>query len=370
MTRVAWLTPEFPPGRGGVSDHSAAMVRELRALGHEVLVCVKPHVTGFDRLDAELARFEPEAVVVAFVPLGFAPRTGGIAPAFLRWCIRLRGQPKVRKILLAHEVSLPVAKHWQRRQLKLALLGAMHMAQFEIAARCFDAVVFSHEASRALWAARLPSRREQLHTLRICSSIPLIDCSDPRTELEGAGYSVPAKTIFFFGTGHESILFDYLEAALVELVKAAPEAQLVIVGMDLAKLRRLCPSLADFGAKVQALGFVEARYVSLWLQVAELVLAPLADGVSARKTTVVAALQHGRAVVTTAGSDTRSDIAWSEICVLASLNRESFAADAVACFRDSYRRSQLGKAARSEYEAHAAAEVTAAQLDAYIAGAR
>src|SRR5689334_15294952 len=82
VRRVAWVTPDYPPDRGGVSDHSEAMVNELRAAGHDVLVCSKPHQLGFGRLNKELAAYRPDLVIVAYTPLGFAPRTGGIAPGF------------------------------------------------------------------------------------------------------------------------------------------------------------------------------------------------------------------------------------------------------------------------------------------------
>lgn len=370
MTRVAWITPCYPPDRGGVSDHSCAMVSELEAAGHDVLVCVKPHERGFHELDAELDAYRPDVIIVAYVPLGFAPRTGGISPAFTRWCMRLRRFPNTSTLLLAHEASLPAAVHWRRREFKMALLGAVQVAQFEILARSFGRVVFSHKGNRDAWAERIPALSDQFHTVRICSSIPFARSYDPRSDLTTSGYSVPERSVLFFGSGHDSVLFDYVEAALVELLKVDPKIQLVVVGVDPAKLRRLQPSLAEFGPRVQALGFVPAREVSLWLQTAELVLAPLSEGVNARKTTVMAALHHGCAVVTTSGFHTRDDIPWAQICALASLNRTAFAAVAVKCLQDSSWRTRIGEAGRADYEAQASPSVTAGRLLAYAASQR
>ena len=67
------------------------MVNILRSAGHDVLVCSKPHERGFAILDAELSAYRPDLVVVAYTPLGYAPSTGGIAPAFYALGIRLRG---------------------------------------------------------------------------------------------------------------------------------------------------------------------------------------------------------------------------------------------------------------------------------------
>ncbi len=370
MTRLAWITPGYPPDRGGVSDHSFQMVQALRAQGHEVRVYSNPHESGFGPLDAELVAYEPEAVVVAYVPLGFAPRTGGISLAFTYWSTQLRRRLGAQTLVLAHEVSLPTAHYWAQRNLKLAALSVAQIAQFEILVRSFDCVVFSNEGTRDAWLKRAHTRSARLLTIRICSNIPVVESADPQADLVAAGYSVAARTVLFFGTGHDSVLFDYLEAALSKLSKVDAAAVLVIVGIDPVALRRLRPSLSDFGSRVQALGFVAAREVSLWLQVADLVLAPLVEGVNARKGTVAAALQHGRAVVTTRGIHTRSDIPWDRICALAPLDPAAFAALAVRYFQDPDLRASVGTAAQSDYETHASATVTAAQLLANVLGQR
>ncbi len=267
-----------------------------------------------------------------------------------------------RVILLAHEASLPVFYFFKKGELKLAALGAIQVAQFLLLSRSCDTVLFSNEGTRLAWARGVPGSAPRFHTIRICSNIPFHASADPAADLIVDGNSVPAPTILFFGTGHDSVLFDYVEEAFVELLKIAPDAGLVVVGMDSERLRRLRPSLAQLGARVQALGYVAAPQVSLWLQIAKLVLAPLIEGVSARKGTVMAALQHGRAVVTTQGLQTRDDIAWSRICILAPLDRKAFAATAVKAFQNPEWRADIGRAARAEYEAHASISVTASRI--------
>lgn len=360
--RVAWVTPDYPPDRGGVSDHSSAMVGALREAGHDVLVGEKPHEHGFDELSRKLTAFAPELVVVAYTPLGYAPRTGGLAPAFTRWCVGLAIARRGSTVLLAHEASLPAVDLLRDRRYKLAVLGVAQAAQFSLLAACFDTVFFSTMATKQLWADGLPLLAKRFHTLRICSNIPYLPSRDPRAELGAAGQPVPSKTILFFGTGHESVLFDYVEAAFLALLQVEPRAVLVVIGMTLDKLRERRPSLAALGERIRVLGYVEAEHLSRWLQVAELVLAPLVEGVSARKGTVMAALQHGQTVVTTRGFHTRSDIDWERICLLAPLDRDAFAAQAVAALRSSDLRTTIGRAAREEYEAHASVPVTASRI--------
>ena len=360
--RVAWITPDYPPDRGGVSDHSSAMVNVLRGAGHDVLVCSRPQERPFRRLDADLVEYRPSLVVLAYVPNGYAPRTGGIAPALTWWSVGLRRRLNCRAILLAHEVSLPAVYHWRHRELKLAALGMAQVAQFSLLASDFDTVLFSNLGTRRALARRIPRLANRFHTLRICSNIPYHSSADPRAELSASGCFVPGPTILFFGTGHQSVLFEYVERAFTAILKVEPTAGLVIVGMSPEKLHELRPSLAALGTRVRALGYVEAPQVSLWLQVATLVLAPLVEGVSARKGTVMAALQHGQAVVTTRGVRTCDDIDWDEICILSPLDAQTFATKAREAFGNQELRTRVGRAAQSEYETHASASVTALRI--------
>jgi glycosyltransferase involved in cell wall biosynthesis len=363
--RIAWVTPDYPPDRGGVSDHTSEMVNVLRAAGHDVQVCSRPHERGFAILDAELTAYGPDLVVVAYTPLGYAPSTGGIAPGFTLWSIRLRRRLSCQAILLAHEVSLPLAAYWQNREFRLATLAATQIAQFSILAASFDSVLFSNASTLRTWAHGLSRFAGRFHALRICSNIPYNSSVDPSAALTAAGYSVPTPVILFFGTGHQSVLFDYVEEAFLALLEVEPKAGLVIIGMSPEKLRERRSSLADLGARVHALGYLAAEQVSLWLQVATLVLAPLIEGVSARKGTVMAALQHGRTVVTTRGVHTLEDIEWNKICLLTPLDRKAFAATAVKAFLDPELRAAIGRAARDEYDAHASASVTASMILEY-----
>lgn len=365
LRRIAWITPEFPPDRGGVSDHSSTIVSELRAVGHQVLVCSRPHERGFAHLDAELTAYAPDLVILAYTPLGYAPNTAGIAPALVIWAMRLRKRLACQAILLAHETSLAAGYLWQNRQFKLAALGMTQIAQFALLAASFDSVVFSNVGAQRAWSRLAPRLSKRFHAIRICSNIPYRPSANPRADLEALGYEVPGPTVLFFGTGHEAVRFDYLEHAFRALLEVEPDTRLVIVGMNSEKLRQVRPTLAGLGSRVQALGYVAAPHVSLWLQVARLVLAPLIEGVSARKGTVMAALQHGQAVVTTRGTNTLDDIAWGEICLLAPSDREAFTATAVEAFRDPKLCSAIGRSALAEYATHASAAVTALHLLAH-----
>src|SRR6478752_10615529 len=166
LRRLAWVTPDYPPDRGGVSDHSNVMVSVLRAAGHDVLVCTKPHEQGFGNLDAELAIYRPDLVIVAYTPNGYAPRTAGIAPAFVRCSMRLRRRRRYQAVLLAHETGLSAVYHWKTREFDLVGLAAVQVAQFAVLTACFDSVIFSNESTQRAWLQLMPPLAKRFHTTR------------------------------------------------------------------------------------------------------------------------------------------------------------------------------------------------------------
>ena len=54
--------------------------------------------------------------------------------------------------------------------------------------------------------------------------MPYRSSDAPAADLEANGHHVSKSTVLFFGTGHESVLFDYVEAAFVALLEIEPSA--------------------------------------------------------------------------------------------------------------------------------------------------
>jgi glycosyltransferase involved in cell wall biosynthesis len=90
--------------------------------------------------------------------------------------------------------------------------------------------------------------------------------------------------------------------------------------------------------------------VSLHLQACDVMLQPYPDGVSARRTTVVAALAHGAAVVTNEGR--LSEPLWREslaVDLAPAPDPDQLAARTLALLREPVRRTALGRRARRLY---------------------
>ena len=108
--------------------------------------------------------------------------------------------------------------------------------------------------------------------------------------------------------------------------------------------------------------------VSDLLASSDLFLAPLADGVSTRRTTVVAALAHGLPVVGTRGPSTDAVVGESAACALVPVGAP---AELVARLRalaaDADARRRMGRAARELYEARFTWETIAAAYRRHLA---
>jgi glycosyltransferase involved in cell wall biosynthesis len=108
----------------------------------------------------------------------------------------------------------------------------------------------------------------------------------------------------------------------------------------------------DPGITVESPGFLADREVARRLAAADLFLAPLIDGVSTRRGSVMAALQHAVPVVGTNGPLTDPVLRESREAVSLSAVGESadFARSAVRLAGDAAARESSGAAARRLYE--------------------
>jgi glycosyltransferase involved in cell wall biosynthesis len=86
------------------------------------------------------------------------------------------------------------------------------------------------------------------------------------------------------------------------LLRESPDAAFVLIGRD-SEGAREAVLLADpsIGERLFATGPLQQRDLSLHLQACDLLVQPYPDGVSGRRTSLMAALCHGAAIVGTSG---------------------------------------------------------------------
>jgi glycosyltransferase involved in cell wall biosynthesis len=100
-------------------------------------------------------------------------------------------------------------------------------------------------------------------------------------------------------SAHWSRIADHVGIAANAVADAMGDCTLVLLGADAAPPENLHPSV-----RLVRPGFLEAEDVGPWIAASDVYLAAYIDGVSARRTSFLAGLQQGVAVVGTKGRST------------------------------------------------------------------
>ncbi len=318
MSRThAWhiISPEYPPQDGGVADYTQLVALELAARGDRVYVWA-PAVTEAGPAEAGVevhrlpGRFGPRAlaalghelkaagpgrILVQYVPQGFGMK--GMNLPLCLWLLARR-RAGVSISIMFHEVSVRIA--W-RQPLRHSAIGIVNRAMVFVltraARRCFVATPywetllrpFAPAGSAVIW-------------LPVPSNLPLVD--DP------AGVRAVRKTLMVeggmilghFGTAREAWIAERLAAVVLPLLRERPGAAFLLLGRDSLDLRgRLLAGAPELHARVRASGPLAPSDLSRHLGACDMMLQPYGDGVSTRRTSVMAALAHHRPVLTTTG---------------------------------------------------------------------
>jgi glycosyltransferase involved in cell wall biosynthesis len=329
----------------GIRDHTARLGRELAREGQAVSE-VRPLTAdapggrrgGSLRIWRALDRAGGEtAAVVQYSPFcygrwGFAPWL----PAYLLALRSKRRRPALA--LMVHEPYVPMDSWrwalmglWQRLQLGALRLGA-------------DVVFTSIEPWARRFAARPP--RRPVHHLPVGSNFP--DARRQREEeRRRLGLERGALAIGCLGRDHPGWLGEYVVAAVNAVAASGADPVLVNLGAQAPELPGIDPAV-----RVHAPGYLEPEAFAATLAASDLFLVPVADGVSTRRGSLMAALQHGLPVLGTAGPLTDSVLreAAPALALTGVGDAGAFAATAAALAEDPDARRAAGAAARELYE--------------------
>jgi glycosyltransferase involved in cell wall biosynthesis len=286
------------------------------------------------RLDSGLETYD--AVILQYNPFmyghwGFAP---WIAAAL--WRLR-RASPRPKIGLMVHEKYVPMI-NWRR-----ALMGLWQRLQLLALRASADVVFVSIEA----WTedlARAWPLKPTLH-LPVASNLP-----DMRTfraeERERLGAREETIVLASFSGNHPTRLTGYLVSAANAVAASGRDVIFLNLGVSPSRLVGL-----DSRIVLDAPGLVSTRVLGRRLASADIFLAAFGDGVSTRRTTVMAAMQHGVAVVGTDGLWTDSILRQSvgSLHLTPGSDPELFSKAVVSLACDRQQRVALGQAGRSLY---------------------
>jgi glycosyltransferase involved in cell wall biosynthesis len=306
------LTGEYPPRRGGVGDYTARLSEALRELGVPVTVltsvepgsvpagapaarrevanwgfgCWRPVLTALDASGARVLHIQYQAG--AFQLHGAV----NLLPLWLR-----RRRPRVRVVTTFHDLLVPYLFPKAGRLRPLAVRLLLSTSQ---------GAIFADPADLAR-AGPGPNRR----WIPVGSNLP---CRPP------ADYN-RARVRAALGAGPDDLLIGYfgflsaskgaadlLRAVRLLLDRGRP-VRLALIGAgagasnatdqaDQQAAEALAARLG-LGLKLVATGYLEPEAVSAHLLACDLLALPYRDGASFRRGSLLAALEHGRPIVST-----------------------------------------------------------------------
>lgn len=361
MSASRWdiLTGEYPPQNGGVGDYTRVIARGLAQAGDEVTIWA-PKARGGEPDDPgvrvrrlpdhfgprsllELARDLPKAsgpgrrrLLVQYVPQAFGWK--GLNVPFCLW---LRARRRDPIWVMFHEVAYPIARG---QSLQQNALGVVTRWMAGLVGASAERVFITVPA----WRPMVPSTSASITWLPVPSTIPVVHDA-AATAAVRQRYAGGRPLVGHLGT-YGQLIDPMISMTAASLLDAAP-CSILLLGRDsdmaAARIAQRHPRLAPF---VHGTGGLSAEDVSRHLAACDLMLQPYPDGVSTRRTTAMAALAHGRPLVTTQGALTESLWASSGAVSLAPAGDcASLVAAAAALVADPIRAARIGSMGAALY---------------------
>ena len=265
----------------GIGDYCEGLEAALQAAGVDARI-VSWRGRGVDVNEGVvILQYNP----FSFGRWGFAPRLP-IDMMLLR-----RRRPHVRRAVMVHEAFVPINSFktlvmgvWQRLQLRALLLTA-------------DVVM----ATTSSWIRLLPSG---CRVVAIPAGSNLPDHRERREQSRLAlGVESDQLVLASFGSDHPSFLLDRVVGAANAVAAARGSVKLLCLGAGARTVTGL-----DARVELYRPGRQAGDDLATDLSACDIYLSPLSDGLSTRRTTLVAALQHGLPVVGTDGSRTEPEL--------------------------------------------------------------
>ncbi len=358
--RIGFVTGEYPPMQGGVGAFTREVARALVRIGHDV------HV--FTRAKAAPVGSPDDGVQIA-------ARVGGrwgwrTIPAIRAWArdnrldvANVQFQAAAYDMRPAihclpsrlHETPVVVTFHDLREPYLFPKAGRLRAWIVRKLAEDAAGVITTDRADEA--RLRDEWRIARLAWIPIGSNVsttppPGYDRAAWRAQM---GVGPDDLLVGYFGFLNESKGGLVLVEALAQLAKQGVPARLVMIG---GRAGASDPTDLAYGERVDALieasglaghvhwtGFVDDPLVSAYFYASDVCALPYLDGVSLRRGTLMAALAHGRAIVTTEPQSDAPELA-GVVETVAAGDAEALATAIARLREDTARRETLEQAAR------------------------
>jgi glycosyltransferase involved in cell wall biosynthesis len=364
--RLQWhMIGEYPPQPGGVSDYSYSVAAALAGAGDEVHVWSPAYLgqapvpagvvlhrdlgaisredlraTG-QKLDQYLA---PRRILLQWVPHAYGYRSMNLGLCWWIWNRARRHGDQVE--IMVHEPFLPFRRGLWRQNVAALVHRLMTILLLQAAGR----VLVSTPAWEQRWRRYSLGRRVPFEWVPIPSGVLPVE-NRPAAQAVRRRF-VPENDLLIghFGT-HGPAVTALLEPILLGLNLQAPRQTVLLMGIGSTDVReriiRKQPRLAQF---LHATGPLDPSDLSYHMAACDIMIQPYAGGVCCRNSSLMAALCHGKPIVTTTGSLTEPFWAGTQALALAPEgNPNAFLEELAHLMQDSGERSQMGQAAGRLY---------------------
>ncbi len=286
----------------------------------------------------------PRRLFVQWVPHGYGYKSLNIPFCF--W-VRRRASRGDSVELMVHEPFLP----FEAARVRQNVGAAVHRGMLAILLSAAERVWVSTTAFLAPIERFGPRRRPLDYTwLPVPSPITPVrdDLGISALRAEWAGNR---PLVGYFGTA-SPLIAVCLADTLQRIVSTRPDVRLALVGVGTASFARdLVAARPALAGSIATSGERSPADVSRLLQCCDLFVQPYPDGLSTRRTTLMALLQHGRPVVANVGP--RTEPVWVEtnaVQLVPSVDAAVLANAVVKLMDDQPERRRLSEQAARLYE--------------------
>jgi len=239
---------------------------------------------------------------------------------------------------MAHEDFVP-AINW-----KFIIMRQWQRWQFRALGDAADHIFFSIDP----WVRRYGAWFDApVSHLPVGSNMPRLDIPHAEARRQ-IGLAPSDFVVGVFGTMSPARLLGHIEAAVTALHRRTPNTCVLYVGPDGTAVRDALPNITVHDA-----GRLPAKDVSLHLSAMDLHLTPFIDGLSTRRGSAMAGLQHGVATASTTGELTDAmlrDVNGSAFLLSPTGDVDAFVRNVFTLHDDAERRHAVASAGRALFD--------------------
>lgn len=368
---------EYPPQIGGVSGYVSNVARELAAAGHQVHVWCPPAsgprpASAGVAVHGELGQFSPAdlrrvsrmldlfppplRLLIQWVPHGYGYRSMNLP--FCLW-VRQRARKGDCVDLMVHEPFLAFEGTWKQK-----VAAAVHRVMTFILLRDVRKAWISIPAWRRSLEPFAGGRRLGFDWLPIPSPVEPIHDPAGVAAVRAQFVRPGGHVVGHFGM-YSRLTARLMDEVVWRMLGRLQRIDVLLIGQDSGLLREhILGTQPQLASRVHAAGPLTLHELSCHLQACDVLVQPYPEGITSRRTSSMASLAHGKAIVTSEGP--ASESLWRDYAAVSLVQSDPSAivAEVERLLADSDARAKLGERACRLYDEFFAVRHT---VDALIA---